>query len=145
MNSQAPDEHNVRRRWRRTRIALPVLLPNVPDARDECVRRLEELLAQRTLVSHANLVDGPDADELCVHYDPERVSLETVTRIVRAAGAEVTKRYGHRVWPVRMVGAEDAGRKIEETLRGVEGVLSVAANLAGQVVRVEFERGRFDP
>jgi Cd2+/Zn2+-exporting ATPase len=44
-----------------------------------------------------------------------------------------------------MVGAEDAGRKIEETLRGVEGVLSASASLAGQVVRVEFERGRFDP
>lgn len=127
------------------RIDLPILLPDIPDAHDACVARLRGLLNQRRGVTETHVVeDGPIA-VLCVHYDPNVITLDNVEELARAAGAEVRERYGHRVWPLRAVAGEDAGRRIEDTLRAIDGVVAVAANLAAQVVRVEFERARFRP
>lgn len=55
---------------RRTRLELPLLLPDVPDARDACVRRLEGLLGEERGVVRAHTVDGGGGEgELCLHYD----------------------------------------------------------------------------
>ena len=127
------------------RIELPILLPEIPDARDACVRRLQELLSQRRGITKTHVVEDGSAALLCVHYDPDVTTIDNVEQLARAAGAEVRERYGHRVWPIRAVAAEDTGRRIEDALMAVEGVLAVSANLAGQVVRIEFERARFRP
>jgi Zn2+/Cd2+-exporting ATPase len=127
------------------RIELPILLPEIPDARDACVRRLQELLNQRRGITKTHVVEDNGATLLCLHYDPDVITLDKVQRLAEAAGAEVRERYGHRVWPIRAVAAEDAGRRIEDTLMAIDGVLAVSANLAGQVVRVEFERARLRP
>jgi Cd2+/Zn2+-exporting ATPase len=127
------------------RIDLPILLPDIPDARDACVERLQELLTQRRGVTETHVMEDGATAILCLHYDPNVITLDGVEELARAAGAEVRERYGHRVWPVRAVAGEDAGRRIEDRLRTVEGVLAVSANLAAQAVRVEFERARFRP
>ena len=127
------------------RIELPILLPEIPDARDACVRRLQELLDQRRGITKTHVVEDGGAALLCLHYDPDVITLDKVEQLAQTAGAEVRERYGHRVWPIRAVAAEDAGRRIEDTLTAIEGVLAVSANLAGQVVRIEFERTRFRP
>jgi Cd2+/Zn2+-exporting ATPase len=127
------------------RIEVPILLPEIPDARDACVRRLQELLNERRGITRTHVVEDGGATLLCLHYDPDVITLDNVEQLAHAAGAEVRERYGHRVWPIRAVAAEDAGRRIEDTLMAVDGVLAASANLAGQVVRVEFERTRFRP
>lgn len=126
-------------------VDLPLLLPDVPDARDACVQRLTDLLAQRRGISRVHVVPGPETTSVCLHYDGDVISLDSVHQMARAAGAEVLDRYGHRTWSIRMFGAEDTGRNLEQALLRVDGVLAVSANFPGQVVRVEFERGRFDP
>ncbi len=126
-------------------IDLPLFLPDVPDARDACVQRLTDLLAQRRGISRLHVVQREGKSALCLHYDPDVVTLDRVNQLARVAGAEVHERYGHRTWPIQMVGAEDTGRNLEQALLRVDGVLSAAANFPGQVVRVEFERDRFDP
>ncbi len=130
---------------RHVRIELPLLLPEIPDARDACVRRLQELLTLRRGITRTHVVDDGDTPSLCLHYDPDVVTIDSVERLARAAGAEVRERYGHRVWPIRAIEAEDAGRRVENTVMAVHGVLAASANLAGQIVRVEFERARFRP
>ena len=127
------------------RIELPILLPDVPDARDACVRRLQELLSQRRGITKIHVVEGDGAALLCLHYDPDVTTLDNVEQLAQAAGAEVRERYGHQVLSIRAVAAEDAGSRIEDTLMAVNGVLAVSANLAGQIVRIEFERARFRP
>jgi len=127
------------------RIELPILLPEIPDAHDACVRRLQDLLSQRRGIKETHIVEGAGSALLCVHYDPDVVTLEAVEHVAQAAGAEVRERYGHRVLPIRAVAAEDAGTRIEKALLAVDGVLAASANLAGQVVRIEFERARFRP
>lgn len=61
----------------RTRIDLPVLLPEVPDERDACVARLQAILQNKpgTLRTHI-VCEEPDARPmLCLHFDPSVVSL----------------------------------------------------------------------
>lgn len=125
------------------RIELPVLLPEIPDARDACVRRLQELLSQRRGIAITHLVERAGEFLLCLHYEPDTITLDNVEQLARAAGAEVQERYGHQVLSIRAIAAEDAGRRIEETLMTVDGVLAASANLAAQSVRIEFERPRF--
>lgn len=137
-----------------TRIGLPIVLPNVTRARDECVARLVGLLEDETGVSTVHVVDPRDAKadadfdadvrageaELCLHYDPDRLSLAQVESLARAAGARVTERFGHVVWPFREVGAEDEGRRLEQLISDVKGVTAVSVNFPGQVARIEFDR-----
>ena len=127
------------------RIELPILLPEIPDARDACVRRLQELLSQRRGITKTHVVEDGGAALLCLHYDPDVITLDNVEQLAQAAGAEVRERYGHQVVSIRAVAAEDAGRRIEDTLMAVNGVVAAPANLAGQVVRIEYERAHFRP
>ena len=77
------------------RLNIPVLLPHAPDAQDGCVGRLIALMQAEAGVSEAHLVEGADGPELCIHYDPDLLSLAQVRRRARQAGAEVSERFGH--------------------------------------------------
>ena len=127
------------------RIDLPVLLPEIPDARDACVRRLQALMSAKRGIARTHIVEEAGRFVLCLHYDADTITLDEVQRLAQSAGAEITERYGHRVWPLRAIAAEDAGRRIEETLAAVDGVIAASVNLPAQIARVEFERARFRP
>ncbi|HST57309.1 MAG TPA: heavy metal translocating P-type ATPase [Longimicrobium sp.] len=125
------------------RLDLPVLLPEVADSRDACVDRLESLITRHPGVTDVHLVEQDGRGHaLCMHYNSETLTLAQVERLARAAGAEVTERYGHAVLPIRAVGAEDAAVRIEKSLLAIDGVLNASVSLPAQRARVEFERGR---
>jgi Cd2+/Zn2+-exporting ATPase len=148
---------------RSTRLDLPLLLPDVPDARDACVARLVRLLERRPGVVRVHVVQAgepvPDDDpvageraspeiatesQLCLHYDPERMTVGQVSALARLAGAEVTERFAHVVIPVRVIGTEDDDRRIAAGLCALPGVTAALVSLAGQVARVEYDRRRID-
>ncbi len=148
---------------RSIRLDLPLLLPEVEDMQDECVARLVALLERRDGVSAVHVVRQGEAEppterrpggetepaevdgaQLCLHYDPERLTLRQLMALARAAGAEVTERFAHAVIPFRAVGPEDEGARLEAALRSLPGVTAAAVNFAGQVARVEFDRRRTD-
>ena len=68
------------------RIELPILLPEIPDARDACVRRLQELLNQRRGITRTHVVEDGGTALLCLHYDPDVITLDSVEQLARAAG-----------------------------------------------------------
>lgn len=119
---------------RSVRIDLPLLLPDLPDTRDACVKRLLDLISHRPSIQHVHVRNEAETPELCFHYDPNLVSVEDVRRLALAAGAQVHERYGHGVWKLRAVAGEDAGRRIEKTVCAVDGVLAASVNLAAQTV-----------
>lgn len=127
----------------KARIELPVLLPDVPSERDACVDRLRERLGQTKGVVESHVVSDPES-LLCVHYDPDVVSLDGVRRAAEEAGAAVTGRYGHAVLALRALGSEDFAGRIEGALGRVDGVLHVSVSLPGQRAGVEFDRERTD-
>ncbi len=124
---------------RETQIDLPILLPDVDTPDDPCVERVLTRLEDTPGVSRAHLVDGP---KVCLHYDSAVVTLAQVERAAQAAGADVGRRYGHVVLPLRAVAGEDAGRRIEASVRHIPGVLAASVSLPAQVVRLEWDRER---
>ena len=140
-------------------IDIPLLLPGVTEGQDRCVERLARLLSRRdgvqsVHVRRANDVEhigrkasageSVDGARLCLHYDPERLTLSQVEELVELAGARVRERFDHEVIAIRAVGAEDTGGRLEAALRALPGVTAASVNLAGQMVRVEFDRRRLD-
>lgn len=124
------------------RISLPLLLPDLPDARDACVARLQALLSPRRGILATHIPNSSSTPELCVHYDPALISADEVRGLAHAAGADVHARVGHRVIALRAVAGEDAGRRIEQILSAIDGVLAASVNLPAQRARVEFDRER---
>ena len=119
---------------------LPIILPEVTGGADACVERLRERIAEHKGIAFGHLEERDGAQVLCVHYDPSRITLAQVERLVRAAGADLSTQFGHAVLPLHVVGAEDEGRGIEAALLNIPGVMTAAVNLAAQLVRVEFDR-----
>ena len=124
------------------RLELNLLLPDAPDAADACVGRLRELLAREPGISGVHVLTPPKslAPLLCLHFDPGVLSVDRLRNRAIAAGVRLGERYGHVMVPIRLVGAEDAGGRVEEALRGSSGVLDAAVNVAAQQARVEFDR-----
>lgn len=81
-------------------LELPLLLPDLPDARDRCVSALIQTLSARSGIVGAHVVDeAARPAELCIHYDPDPdlISLERVRELAKNVGAEITSRVGHLI------------------------------------------------
>ena len=122
--------------------SLELLLPEVSDAQDACVSRLRGLIAAHEGVSLAHATT--DGRSICIHFDTARVSLSEVERLVKAAGADLSRQYGHVSIPLEGALEEDAGRGIEDLLRRQAGVIEVSASVSARRVRLEFDRRVID-
>lgn len=119
---------------------IPLVLPGVADAADACVERIISRLRPRAGVDEVHVIPAT-ADQpakLCIHYDPDALSLSTVRAEVSAAGAEIASQYGHIIWQIAGLHARRA-RTIGDRLAQLPGVLEANVNPAG-LVRIEFER-----
>lgn len=119
---------------------IPVLLPQIEDTRDGCVRRLEEALEARRGVLRAHVVENGAVDRLCVHYDPDLVTLAAVKRIARNAGAVLTERYPHLTIPFSGLEAADMAMTLGERLAALPGVLHAHVNYAAGLAFVAYDR-----
>ena len=125
------------------RLDIPVLLPEISDAADACVARLIGSLEGRAGVDEVHVLQrgvGQPA-ELCIHFDPDAISLQRIRELAKASGVEISQRFGHIVWQVDGVTHQRRARTITERLRAIEGVLEAEANANG-LVRVEFDRAQ---
>ncbi len=122
-------------------LELPLLLPEVTDASDACVRRLMANLGARAGIVDVHVLagQGSEASRLCVHYDPQVLSLARIRRIVSTTGAKISERFGHALLQVDGALHERRARALEHRLRTLSGVLEVGASASG-LVRVEFDR-----
>ena len=94
------------------RIDLQILLPQVPDESDACVRRLIHDLESRDGIVQVHLRAGSDGTptQLCVHHDPDVVPLARIREMVERAGAAISERYGHALWEVKGIGHQRRAR-----------------------------------
>jgi len=124
----------------KTRIEIALLLPAVPDARDACVRRLGDLLKAKDGIEAAHFLDlkNEGAGTICIHYDPDRLSIGEIRDLARRAGAELDKWFGHLLLKSGPMYARQA-LTVEARARQIAGVLEAAVSPAG-VLRIEFDR-----
>ncbi len=120
-------------------LEIPVLLPDVPDERDECVGRLVEELEDREGVEETHVIEGQNGEpaRLCVHYDPDALSLPRIRRISERAGARLTDRFGHALWSVEGINHPRRARTVAERLKRTKGVVEATAS---GPLRVGFDR-----
>lgn len=123
------------------RLDIPVLLPDAPDAADTCTGRLLAELTGRDGVTwvHVLAADGDEPARLCIHYDPEQVSLGRIKEIAESAGAQITERFGHVLWQLTGITSARRARTVSEHLLRQPGVQEAAVS-AGGAVRIEFDR-----
>jgi len=120
-------------------IQLPVLLPDIEDERDPCVQRLQEQIASQKGIYRAH-VDRQDGEAtLCLHYDPNLLSLEKVQRLAERAGARVMQRYHHATISIEGMDCSDCALVIEHSVGRMDGVLHCNVNFAAGVLRAELD------
>lgn len=128
----------------KTRIEIALLLPAIPDARDRCIQRLRDVLNAQHGIETTHLADNKDAGpaQLCIHYDPNLLSISEVRDLARKAGLELDRKFGHLLLQIESMHARQA-RSVESRARQIKGVLEAAASPAG-VLRIEFNREAID-
>lgn len=124
----------------KAKLELSVFLPNVSSTQDRCVQRITEQLKKRVGVDEAHSVeaDGSRPDQLCIHFDPEVISLSEVREVAQRAGAKLEDRYGHMLRRTEPMHASKASA-IEARLSRVAGVLEAVVSPDG-TARVEYDR-----
>lgn len=125
---------------KKARLELSLVLPTVPDSRDACVHRLNDLLRAKAGVESAHLVksDHKAPGQICIHFDPKRLSVGQVRELALRAGMELEGRFGHLLLKTSAVDARQA-QTLERRAAKIAGVIEAAVSPAG-VVRIEFDR-----
>ncbi|MBI5293274.1 MAG: cadmium-translocating P-type ATPase [Chloroflexi bacterium] len=126
-------------------LEIPLLLPGIEDDRDECLGRLETAMQNQKGLTRAHLERAKKPVALCLHYDPNALSLVDVKRLAERAGAQIANRYHHDVVTVEGMDCSDCARVIEHSVGRMEGVLAVNVNYAAQKMRVEFDSQKTSP
>ncbi|WP_371424678.1 heavy metal translocating P-type ATPase [Tardiphaga sp.] len=124
---------------------IPLLLPEVEDAADACISRVVGTVTHLRGVeaAHVKPATGDEPAQLCVHFDREAVTLTRLRDLVRAAGADVTGRYGHLNWAVDGLNHQRRARTVAETLCTQDGILAASAN-AGGTIGIEYDRQQIE-
>lgn len=127
----------------KTKINLDILLPEVPDERDACVQRIIETMQSHKGVTEAHVVGRGKEAQLCLHYDPDIVSISQIEAGAKEAGAAITAQYGHLLLEVKAFRDMNEASGVENELRRLPGILSVSVSAAG-VIRIEHDLRQTD-
>ena len=123
---------------------IPLLLPGVEDEKDECLNRLESSFQDQKGILRAHLERDKSPVDLCIHYDPNVLTLEQVRRMAERAGAGIANRYHHALIPIEGMDCSDCVTVIEHCLERMDGVLAVSVNYASENMRVEYDKQKID-
>lgn len=120
-------------------LQISLLLPEVDNQKDRCLSRLEAALQSRKGIRRAHIERERSPFELCLHYDPELLSLSDVRRMAERAGTKITNRYHHHCIPIEGMDCSDCATVIEHSLGRMDGVLEATVNYAAERVWVEVD------
>ena len=120
-------------------ISLPLLLPENQDACDHCVELLQTRLQAQRGILQTHLHLDHDPMELCIHYDPNLISLAAVKRIAEEAGSELRNRYHHEQIPFNGLDSADSATMIAKELEGMDGMLHASVSYAAGLAIVAYD------
>ena len=120
------------------KLEIPVLLPQNEDCA-ECVERLQEALHLRKGIEEAHVDQTSEPARLCLHYDPNMITLAQVEREARQEGIAVSQRYRHRQLQVEGMDCAECALKLEKGVSRLDGVLHTAVDFASSTMMVEYD------
>ncbi|MFC2037454.1 heavy metal translocating P-type ATPase [Chloroflexota bacterium] len=125
----------------KTKIEMSLLLPQ-GNGCQSCVNRLQ----QRVQAYRGIEVTHPDQEgedpRLCIHYDPNLVSMDYVRAVAIEEGAHLEWRYRHETLPVTGMDCADCAKTLEGGVGRLDGVLWASANFAAATLAVEYDANR---
>jgi Cd2+/Zn2+-exporting ATPase len=124
----------------KTRINLDIILPEIPDERDQCVNRIIDSLQNKKGIEKVHVVpqNGHHKAQLCFHYNPQIISIIKVEELARKAGAAITDHYGHLLVEIGGVQHPRHARLIETKLKSKRGIQNVSVGGTGYI-RLEYD------
>jgi len=130
---------------KKLKIKIPLLLPDVPDEKDKCVYKLMERLRGKEGLEevHVDHKGGIGIPQLCFHYDPEIISMARIQSLAEKAGADISKKYGHKLIEVDGIRHTRHARIIETNLQSLHGVIEAVVSATG-MIRMEYDRTKTD-
>lgn len=120
-------------------LELPLVLPGIDNEKDECLMRLENTLQAQKGILKSHFKNENESVELCLHYDPNQISLSEVKRIAISSGTKIVNRYHHDALQIEGMDCSDCVVVLEHGLERMEGVLSVKVNYAAEKIWVEYD------
>lgn len=120
-------------------IDIPLLLPGVENEKDECLVRLESALQGKKGIIRAHVERDKTPVDLCLHYDPNLLTLSDVKRLAEFAGAQIVNRYHHESIPIENMDCSDCSLVIEHSVGRMDGVLSVNVNYPTEKMWIEYD------
>jgi len=123
----------------KTKLALNIILPQVPDERDACVQRIIDTMQAHKGVQQAHVVGSGAEAQLCFHYNPDVISIAQVEAQAREAGAAITQQFGHLLLEVKAFREMNEATGLETQLRKLPGIVSASVSAAG-IIRVEYDQ-----
>ncbi|AEL28202.1 heavy metal translocating P-type ATPase [Cyclobacterium marinum] len=130
---------------KKLQIKIPLLLPEVPDEKDQCVQKLIQQLQDKEGLEKVHVADETDngVPQLCFHYNPELITIDQIQKLAKRTGASIIDKYGHRLIEVEGIRHTRHARKIEEALNRLDGVLQSAVSASG-MIGLEFETAKIN-
>lgn len=124
------------------KLDIPLLIPGLTNREDRCLEKLESALQTQRGVQRAHVDREEEPLILCLHYNPELISIDDVRRVAERAGASISSRYHHEVLPVEGIDCSDCAVVLGHGLGRVEGVLDARVSYAAQILHVEYDATR---
>ncbi len=132
-------EHKIKPGQQTLQLELPVVLPGVDDAQDGCIARLQTLLSTQTGIEQAHIDTDRGKPHLCLHYDPNLVTLEKLERLARDEGAAITQRFKHETLPIAGMDCASCAGGLEQIVGKASGVTHVNVNYPTGKMKVEYD------
>jgi len=120
----------------KVRLEIPVVLPAGSEC-ERCVDRLQEALLTHKGVIEAHVARDPT--RLCLHYDPNLISLDEVNKAAREEGVAIERRFHHEMLAITGMDCADCARTLEKGVGQLDGVLWASANFAAARLGVEYD------
>jgi Zn2+/Cd2+-exporting ATPase len=115
----------------------------VKDDCEHCLEELRRVLSVKTGIDKVHLTSAPP--KLCLHFDPNLVSMTAVERMARDVGGELQGRFQHQRFRLLSVHAADLPSSLEHQLSDVKGVLHSSVNAASSIISIAFDSDLTDP
>lgn len=127
------------------KIKIPLLLPEVPDEKDECVQKLIESLHDKNGLEKVHVSEEAEngVPQLCFHYNPDLIYLDEIRSLAEKASEEITQKFGHKLIEVEGIRHTRHARQIEHNLQDIAGIIEAAVSASG-MVRIEYDKTKTD-
>ena len=80
---------------KKLKLDIPLLLPGIPDLKDRCITRLIVTLEGREGIFRAHIKTEENLSQLCIHFDPDVITLHRIKTIAQQTGAQLQDTFGH--------------------------------------------------